>query len=124
MRGDHAVISDDLILEELIEKLERTTYRERDTGLIIRTEDFLLNRQKDTILAKVVVVEGRAQSFYIVMNKKEGELTMRIDPTTDPEKTEGVETALALVRKQVIKTDPDSLAIVRTNIGRALQKLF
>jgi hypothetical protein len=124
VRGDHAVISDDLILEELIEKLERTTYRERDTGLIIRTEDFLLNRQKDTILAKVVVVEGRAQSFYIVMNKKEGELTMRIDPTTDPEKTEGVETALALVRKQVIKTDPDSLAIVRTNIGRALQKLF
>jgi len=99
MPGDHAVISGDVILEEILGRLERTTYREQDTGLIIRTEDFLLNKRKDTLLLKVVVVEERPQAFYIMVNKREGELTVRFDPTTDPEKTEGSEIALALICK-------------------------
>ena len=125
MPGDHAVIAGDVILEDVLGSLEKTTYREQDTGLIIRTEDFLLNKRKDTLLVKVVVVEDCPQAFYVMVNKREGELTVRFDPTTDPEKTEGSEIALALICKHLIKNEPShNLTITRTNIGRALQKMF
>ena len=114
----HVVLAGRVDLERLLEKLEKTTYRDPITGVIIRTEGFYRSKEGDTILAKAVVVEEHPQSFYIMLAGKGDELVIRLDPTTDPEKTPGVKRALALLSEQVIATEGKAgLKVSRTNIS-------
>jgi hypothetical protein len=51
------------------------------------------------MLSKAIVIDQKTQSFYIVVMNREYKITIRLDPITDPEKTDGVKGALALMPK-------------------------
>lgn len=97
--------------------------KDQTTSTIIRFEDILLNQLKNLLLIKTIVIENgnQSQTYYImVMKKNNDQITIRLDPLTDPKnKTDAVKISLANIAKQYKKIDPE-IAIGRTNLEQYL----
>jgi hypothetical protein len=48
-----------------------------------------------------VVEEGRSQAFFVLVSQKARQITVRLLPATDPDKTDGVKRVMALIAKQL-----------------------
>jgi len=98
-----------------------TKKTERFDQLIIKFEDSFLNQTKDLILIRTVVIENNInQRYYIQLMKKDNQVTVRLDPTTDPsDKNNGVKMSIAKVAKIIlsIHKEPDGLRITKTNLA-------
>ena len=83
---------------------------ERNDNYIIKFEDSFLNQSKDLILIKTIVIENNNnQKYYIQLIKKENQITVRLDPITNPfNKTFVVKTSLAKVAKMIFSIHKDS----------------
>ena len=98
--------------------------RIRSLAKIVRIENYFINQPGDIILAKAVAVDQRAQSFYILVTSSKDKTTIRLDPTTDPEKTDGVKIALALMAKRLQEIEgAHNLYVPKTNIQEFIDKL-
>ena len=74
----------------------------RNGSEILKVVDVYLNRSGHTALVDCVVVEaGRSQSFFVQLSQKDRQITVRLLPATDPEKTIGVKRVMALIAKQL-----------------------
>jgi hypothetical protein len=74
----------------------------RSGAEILRVVDVYLNRSGRTGLVDCVVVEGgRSQSFFLQLSQKDRQITVRLLPATDPEKTAGVRRVMALIARQL-----------------------
>jgi hypothetical protein len=101
-------------------------FKDQKSNIIVRIEKYFINQLGDMILAKAVAVDQKPQSFYImVTNKnKEDKTTIRLDPITDPEKTDGVKIALALIAKRIQEIEKaHNLYVSKTNIQEFIDKL-
>ena len=87
-------------------KKEVLIIKEKDqTNTIIRFEIFL-NQLKNIILIKTIVIENtnQSQTYYIMTMKKNNQITIRLDPLTDPKnKTDAVKISLINIAKQYKK---------------------
>jgi len=98
---------------------------ERKDNYIIKFEDVFLNQSKDLILIKTVVIENDInQKYYIQLMKKENQITIRLDPITDPlDKNNSVKKSIANVARIIISIHKDSdLSITKTNLQDFLIK--
>jgi hypothetical protein len=97
--------------------------KDQTTSTIIRFEDILLNQLKNLLLIKTIVIENgnQSQTYYImVMKKNNDQITIRLDPLTDPKnKTDAVKISLANIAKLYKKIDPE-ISIGRTNLEQYL----
>jgi hypothetical protein len=74
----------------------------RNGAEILRVIDVYLNRASHTALVDCVVVEeGRSQAFFVQLTQKDRQITVRLLPATDPEKTNGVKRILGVIAKQI-----------------------
>ena len=92
------------------------------TNTIIRFEEIFLNQLENIILIKTIVIESnnKPQTYYIMTMKKNNQVTIRLDPLTDPQnKTDAVKTSLANIAKQYKKIDP-AISICKTNLEQYL----
>ncbi len=84
-------------------------FAERADEQILRLADLYLNRAGRTALLECVVIDkGVAVSFFVLLAQREDQLTVRLYPLTDPEKTEGVKRLLALIAVRVRDLAPAS----------------
>jgi hypothetical protein len=98
---------------------------ERKDNYIIKFEDVFLNQSKDLILVKTVVIENDInQKYYIQLMKKENQITIRLDPITDPlDKNNSVKKSIANVARIIFSIHKDSdLSITKTNLQDFLIK--
>jgi|KBSMisStaDraftv2_1062788.scaffolds.fasta_scaffold158107_1 hypothetical protein len=98
---------------------------ERKDNYIIKFEDVFLNQSKDLILIKTVVIENDInQKYYIQLMKKENQITIRLDPITDPlDKNNSVKKSIANVARIIFSIHKDSdLSITKTNLQDFLIK--
>ncbi|MGN6822031.1 MAG: hypothetical protein ACTHJ7_04525 [Candidatus Nitrosocosmicus sp.] len=98
---------------------------ERKDNFIIRFEDVFLNQSKDLILIKTIVIENNInQIYYIQLIKKQNQITIRLDPTTDPlDKNNGVKKSIAIIAKFIFSNHTDSdPSITKTNLQDFLTK--
>jgi len=98
---------------------------ERKDNYIIKFEDVFLNQSKDLILLKTVVIENDInQKYYIQLMKKENQITIRLDPITDPlDKNNSVKKSIANVARIIFSIHKDSdLSITKTNLQDFLIK--
>jgi len=98
---------------------------ERKDNYIIKFEDAFLNRSKDLILIKTKVIENNInQKYYIQLMKKENQITIRLDPITDPfDKNNSVKKSIANVARIIFSIHKDSdLSITKTNLQDFLIK--
>lgn len=88
---------------------------------ILKVVDVYLNRSGQTALVDCIVVEeGRSQPFFVQLSRKDRQITVRLLPATDPEKTDGVKRVMALIAKQVRESIPGS-RFGKTNLEEFLQ---
>lgn len=120
----HVVMSGNISFKEVFQHLEKLFFKDSNNNLIIRIEEYFINKYENIILAKTISVDRRTQSFYIMLMKKEDKITIRLDPMTDPEKTEGVKTAIALLTKMIQEYGKSSnLNITKTNVQEFINKV-
>ena len=75
-----------------------TPFVRRDGECIVKAERFYRERDGQAALVEMLVVDrGHAQKFFIHLSRRDGGVTVRLEPLTDPEKTPGVRRALAAV---------------------------
>lgn len=92
-----------------IHKIENST--------IIKYDDSFINSDNNLILIKTIVIENQqSQSFYIMIMQKEQQLTIRLDPLTDPTKTNTVKKSLSLIARELLNNNND-LKVTKTNLN-------
>ena len=98
---------------------------ERENNHIIKFEDIFLNKSKDLILIKATVIENNlSQKYYIQLMKKENQITVRLDPMTDPlNKNNSVKRSISNVARIVLSNHKGSLSITKTNLQEFLQQI-
>lgn len=75
-------------------------------GGMLKVMDKYLNASEQTALIESLAIEnGKNQNFFIQLSQKSSSLTVRLLPLTDPEKTDGVKTIMAMIAKQIKDTN-------------------
>jgi hypothetical protein len=93
----------------------------RSGSEILKVVDVYLNRSSRTALVDCVVVEeGRSQSFFVQLSQKDRQITVRLLPATDPEKSVGVKRIMALIARQIYESTGGS-RFGKTNLQEYLQ---
>ena len=120
----HVILSGNILLSNTFEHMEKILFKDQKSHVIIHIENYFINQPGDIILAKAVAVDQKPQSFYIMVMNREDKTTIRLDPTTDPEKTDGVKIALALMAKRIQEIEKaHNRYVLRTNIQEFIDKL-
>jgi hypothetical protein len=120
----HIVLSGSIPLSKVFEHMYKILFKDQKSNIIVRIEKYFINQPGDIILAKAVAVDQKPQSFYIMVMNKEDKTTIRLDPITDPEKTDGVKIALALMAKRIQEMEEaHNLYVSKTNIQEFIDKL-
>jgi hypothetical protein len=120
----HIVLSGRIMLSNAFEHMYKILFKDQKSNIIVRIETYFINQPGDIILAKAVAVDQKPQSFYIMVMNREDKITIRLDPTTDPEKTDGVKIALALMAKRIQEIEKaHNLYVSKTNIQEFIDKL-
>jgi hypothetical protein len=121
----HIVLSGRIMLSNAFEHMYKILFKDQKSNIIVRIETYFINQPGDIILAKAVAVDQKPQSFYIMVMNREDKITIRLDPTTDPEKkTDGVKIALALMAKRIHEIEKThNLYVSKTNIQEFIDKL-
>jgi hypothetical protein len=120
----HIVLSGSILLSNAFEHMEKILFKDQKSNIIVRIENYFINQPGNTILAKTVAVDEKPQSFYIMVMNREDKTTIRLDPQTDPEKTDGVKIALALMAKRIQEIEKaHNLYVSKTNIQEFIDKL-
>ena len=98
----HVVIEEALDLGVVCRGIELSVTR---TGSeILKVMAVYLDRSGHAALVDCVVVEeGRPQTFFVQLSQKDRQVTVRLLPATDPEKTVGVKRIMALIARQIRK---------------------
>lgn len=113
----HVVLEGGITIDEAERRFEPFVHR--DGALVVKAERFYRERQARAALIEMVVVEaGHTQKFFIQLSPREGGLTVRLEPLTDPEKTAGVRRAIALLAHRIVEVS--GCVYGRTNIQEYL----
>ena len=114
----HVVFDAKIDLEEFSKQFQPIF--DKNSG-IIKLTDVFVAKNKDRALITALVIDNLHQDFVIELDAKDSTTTLRLFPMTDPEKTDGVKTALGLVARFVLFMSPNT-RIIRTNIEQFIPK--
>jgi hypothetical protein len=105
--------------------MNKILFQDQKSNVIVRIENFFINQRYDVILSKAIAIDQKTQSFYIMITSRENKITtIRLDPITDPEKTDGVKIAIALLAKRIQDIEKTSdLYVSKTNIQEFIDRL-
>ncbi len=101
----HVVINGPASVGKFYQDFETIYIKDEDS--IIKVRDVFLNTKKTKALLECVVVEDRFPlTFYMILSQGKGKITVRLDPLTDPEKSDSVKRLLAIVGHKVKSLNP------------------
>ena len=110
----HVVLDKKIDLEGFSTKFQNIFQKE---PFLIKIQNIYLDREKRCALLPTVVIDEKNQQFLIEISSREGKTTVRLYPGTDPEKTEGVKTAMGILVKKIQEIFTEAV-VTRTNIGK------
>jgi len=85
------------------------------TPILIKIDSIFVEQNGLSALLPTVVIDTFHQEFLIQISTTPSKTTVRLYPVTDPEKTVGVKTSLALISHNLLSLFPDA-KIIRSNI--------
>jgi hypothetical protein len=81
----------------------------RNGSEILKVVDVYVNRSGQLALVDCVVVEaGQSKAFFVQLSQKERQITVRLLPATDPDKTDGVKRLMAHIATQLQRSTAGS----------------
>ena len=115
----HVVLTGDISLRDIFEKIEYFVVREDKN--ILKISDKFINQDKNSILVESLAIEAENKtSFLVLLSHREDGLVVRLYPQIDVEKTDGVKKILAKIANNIIAAFP-SLEVGKTNLQEFLQ---
>ncbi|MEW6235844.1 MAG: hypothetical protein AB1656_10695 [Candidatus Omnitrophota bacterium] len=99
----HVIFKGEISLKDWCESFN--PFQEENKNWLIKIEDaYCESKGRRAILPVVVVEEGHSQSFYLKLSMNEAlrQITVKLDPATDPIKTRGVKRSVALVAEKIL----------------------
>ncbi len=115
----HVVLNGEINVEEIFRSLKPIFIKE--DSKILRTNDFYLERGKQTILIDALAVDSTGhRNFLAMISEREDGIVVRIYPKFEIQKTESVKRLLAEIAKQIIQIWPQ-LKIGETNLIQYLK---
>jgi hypothetical protein len=93
-----------------------TPFSNKIDGGMLKVMDKYINSTGQIVLIEALAVEGlKNQNFFIQLTQKKSSQTVRLLPQTDPEKTNGVKTIMAMIAKQIKDIDAN-ISYGKTNL--------
>lgn len=108
----HVVLDQKIDLQTLSKKFEQIFQKE---PILIKIQNIYTDSKNRCSLLPTIVIDEKNQQFFIEISTGNAKTTIRLCPETDPEKTNGVKTALGLITKKIQDIFPDS-KVSKTNI--------
>lgn len=100
----HIVLQNINNSKQAYEKVE--SFAHKIEGGMLKIMDKYINASEQTALIEALAIEnGKNQNFFVQLSQKNSSLTVRLLPLTDPEKTNGVKTIIAMIAKQIKDSD-------------------
>ena len=116
----HVVVNGPALLERLYQNF--TPENLREGACIIKLRALYLNTRKTEALVDCIVVEdGLPQNFYALLSQRASGITVRLDPMTDPQKTDGVKRLVALLGQR-LKAQDLACTYGATNLTEYLER--
>ncbi len=110
----HVVIEGPISLDDVWLMYKPLQYSEG--GVVIKTEGCYISPDKSELLVRTLVVErGFTKKFFTRLYLHEGCVTIKLEPLTDPDKSDGVKRALGLMCARLLEAFPEG-RIKTTNI--------
>jgi len=110
----HAVLVGETDLVKIHQGLEPFSERAGDT--IMKVSSAYLERGGKSIIVEAAAIErGKGTNFLALISKRDDGLVVRLHPSLEVEKTDGVKRLLALLAKRIISLSP-GLAVGKTNL--------
>lgn len=116
----HAVLNKKIDLQKLSRNFDDMITQH---PCLIKMQNIFVDKHNRSALISTTVIEEKNQNFFIEINSREGKTTIRLFPGTDPEKTDGVRTALGLVVRKIQEIYPDAI-VTKTNIQEFLASVI
>jgi hypothetical protein len=113
----HVQIRGEIVFQDIWRRFE--PLKLRDPCPISVDKPYMKQDGQVLLFHTTVVESGRSQRFYLLVASKPDGVMVRIDPVTDPVKTDGVKRALALLAEWIRSLAPGATYGV-TNIGEFL----
>lgn len=86
-----------------------------DKGILKTVDKYINHKENSALIESIAVEDGKSQNFFIQLSSKGDAVTVRLLPQTDPEKTKGVKTLMALIAKTVKDSNSD-VSYGKTNL--------
>lgn len=115
----HVVLNKKIDLQSLANEFIETISHK---PCLIKIQNIFVDKHNRSALLPTTVIEEKNQNFFIEVNTREGKTTIRLFPGTDPEKTDGVRTAMGLVVRKIQEINSD-VRVTKTNIQQFLVPL-
>ena len=112
----HIVFENRLDLNKFSQKFSPIFQRD---STLIKIQTIFVDKDNFTALLPTVVIDKNHQEFLIELSTRKNKTTIRLYPNIDPEKTDGVKTAMALLAKQIMDYYPN-FKITKTNLSNYL----
>jgi hypothetical protein len=90
---------------------------------LIKILNIFVDKHNRSALIPTTVIEENNQNFFIEINTRDRKTTIRLFPGTDPEKTDGVRTAMGLVVRKILEIYSDA-NVTKTNIQKFLSSVI
>ena len=110
----HVVLDQKIDLQLLSKQFEQIFQKE---PVLIKIHNIFVDAKNRCSLLPTVVIDKTTQQFFIEVSTNEKKTTIRLYPETDPEKTDGVKTALGLITRKIQQIFPNS-QVTKTNIEK------
>jgi len=115
----HVVLNGKVHIKDIFDKMK--TLFIRNEGVILKTSNTYIDREKKSILIESLVIEdGNKINFFAMISSREDGIVVRIYPGSEVEKTDGVKRILAEIAKQLLDTFSE-LKVGKTNISGFLK---
>lgn len=112
-RMPHIVFGERIDLDDFSKKFTELFQKE---PFLIKITNIFVDKEKLTALLPTVVISDIHQQFLIEISTRKSKTTIRLYPNTDPEKTDGVKTSMALLAKQIMNHYPE-FEVTKTNLS-------
>ncbi|MDD4307356.1 MAG: hypothetical protein PHU53_00925 [Thermoplasmata archaeon] len=114
----HVVLTGNFDIPRIPEIISRISFRS-GTAVLKTGVTYIAPDSSAIIIESTSVESGKPLNFLILINRRNDGLVIRLHPSLDIEKTEGVKRLLALVANSIIAANPGS-AVGKTNLQEFL----
>ena len=115
----HAVLDQKIDLNKVANEIGEVIVQK---PCLIKILNIFVDKHNRSALLPTTVIEDKNQNFFIEVNTRDGKTTVRLFPGTDPEKTDGVRTAMGLVVAKIQEIYPET-KVTKTNIQEFLKPI-